>query len=285
MNVPRPLLLGIALSAAFACVGADARTGLQVADGLHIAVVAHVKRARELAVLPDGDLLVGTSGSTVALVPYANGSYGAPHTFVSISDAPDSGVAYAPSLRAIFVAGGHGIYRIAYRDGDQRAAGSPQRIASVRSGPVAPHSDGDVHSTTSVAFSEKSGLLYVSIGSSCNACTEVDPTRATIEQMTPTGADVTIRSKRIRNAIALTIDPLNEHLWAGDAGQDDLPTGHPYEFLDDVSSLMKPARGATKRLLRSSNFPRIRRSSARRSIPNIPAAHMPFRFAIAVDSS
>src|SRR5689334_8288202 len=43
-------------------------------------------------------------------------------------------------------------------------------------------------------------------------------------------------AKRIRNAIALTVNPATGTLWAGDAGEDDLPPGHPYEFFDDVSA-------------------------------------------------
>ena len=236
MNARAPLLLSIALGTAVACAAADTPSGLHVADGFQLELLAHVSGARELAVLPDGDLLVGTSGLIVALVPLAHGSGQAPHTFVSIADPPVSGVAFSASQHTIFVAGGHGVYRIAYRDGDQRAAAAPQRIASVRTGPVAPNSDGDDHSTTSVAFSDRASLLFVSVGSSCNACVEVDPTRAEIERMTATGNAVTKRAARVRNAIALTIDPLDDHLWAGDAGQDDLSAGHPYEFLDDVSS-------------------------------------------------
>ena len=41
---------------------------------------------------------------------------------------------------------------------------------------------------------------------------------------------------RIRNAIALTVNPSTSAVWAGDAGQDGLPQGHPYEFFDDVSA-------------------------------------------------
>ncbi|HEY5424975.1 MAG TPA: hypothetical protein VIJ77_00345, partial [Candidatus Tumulicola sp.] len=118
----------------------------------------------------------------------------------------------------------------------RRLAEKLRRIASVRTGPISPHSDGDVHRTTSVAFSDKTDTLFAGVGSSCNACVEIDPTRAAILQMTPAGGNVVKKATRIRNPIALTIDPQSGDLWAGNAGQDDLPFGHPYEFLDDVSS-------------------------------------------------
>jgi glucose/arabinose dehydrogenase len=211
---------------------------LSVAGGLHIQIIAHVSGARELAILPNGDLLVATGGSNVDLLPLAQSSNGIPaaHTFVTIADPPDSGIAFSTAQCAIYVAGGHGVYRIPYSFGDQQAQSEAQQIASVRTGPIAPNSDGDVHRTTSVAFSDATLVLYASVGSSCNACAEVDPTRAVIEQMTPAGGGMTTRATRIRNAIALTADPASGQLWAGGAGQDNLASGHPYEFLDDVST-------------------------------------------------
>jgi len=43
---------------------------------------------------------------------------------------------------------------------------------------------------------------------------------------------MTTRVKRTRNAIALAVNPATGTLWGGGAGQDDLPTGHPYEYID-----------------------------------------------------
>ncbi|HVA26563.1 MAG TPA: hypothetical protein VNF68_00150, partial [Candidatus Baltobacteraceae bacterium] len=73
--------------------------------------------------------------------------------------------------------------------------------------------------------------------SSCNGCTgESDPQRAAVWRMNLDGSNMQLVAKRIRNAIALAVDPTNGHLWAGDAGQDSLPIGHPYEFVDDVTA-------------------------------------------------
>ncbi len=97
----------------------------------------------------------------------------------------------------------------------------PSKIAGVRTGPVAPNSDGDVHSTTSVAVAK--GILYASVGSSCNACREVDGTRAVILQMGLDGSNLATKATRIRNAVALAPNTDTGTLWAGNAGQDDLP--------------------------------------------------------------
>ena len=46
---------------------------------------------------------------------------------------------------------------------------------------------------------------------------------------------MTAKAIHIRNAIALTTNPSTGAVWAGDAGQDYLPEGHPYEFFDPVT--------------------------------------------------
>ncbi len=203
--------------------------GLSVAGGLHIQKIASIASARELAALPNGDLLVGTGSSRVYLVPNAESasSAGAPIAFATMPDADADGVAFDRSSCTVFVGTTSGVYAIPYRDGDTSAE-KMTKIGSVRT------SVSGGHVTTSVAVSK--GMVYASVGSSCNACTETDPTRATIQQMELNGSSMTTRATHIRNAIALTVDPQSGHLWAGDAGQDDLPTGHPYEFFDDVSS-------------------------------------------------
>jgi glucose/arabinose dehydrogenase len=106
----------------------------------------------------------------------------------------------------------------------------------VRTGSAPAGSDGDVHTTTSVTIDGKT--VYASVGSSCNQCVETDPTRATVGKI-ENGRYVVV-ARRIRNAIALAVDPSTHHLWVGDAGQDELPPGHPYEFFDDVSARRQP---------------------------------------------
>ena len=152
---------------------------LHVPAGFLVSTIAHVGGARELAALPNGDLIVGTSGTTVAIIPNAEsaGAAGTPATFATVGDAPAQGVAYGGGF--VFVATQHGVYRIPYASGAQ--SGTAAKIASVRTGPVAPNSDGDVHITSSVGVS--GSTLYVGVGSSCNACAETDPTRATVQRM------------------------------------------------------------------------------------------------------
>ena len=50
------------------------------------------------------------------------------------------------------------------------------------------------------------------------------------------------RATRLRNAIGLIVNPDTGTLWAGGAGQDNLPLGHPYEFFDAVTAARRRRR-------------------------------------------
>jgi glucose/arabinose dehydrogenase len=226
-------LAAIALLAAVRAAG-----DLHVRDGFQIDAIAAVPGARELAPLPDGSLLVGTRGPDVYIVGDAEGYPGEPQVFAHLDDDLAAGVAYAADRREIYIGTEHHVWSIPYR-GDRKPP-AIRKIADVRTGPPAPGTDGDDHRSTSVAYAN--GVLYISAGSSCNAtmadgkpCVEVDPTRAAVSVAKPDGSDFKQRAKRIRNAVALTVNPQSGSVWVGDAGQDDLPFGHPYEFLDDLS--------------------------------------------------
>jgi glucose/arabinose dehydrogenase len=160
----------------------------------------------------------------------------APVVLAHFPEGPAAGIAYSTRHRELFVATSAAVYAAPYAPGGNALSACPVAIAHVRTGPVAPNSDGDVHVSTSVAFDDAKDRLYVSVGSSCNACSEADDTRASIFAMRPDGSGMHKIAKRIRNAIALTVDPQTGALWAGDAGQDSLPLGHPFEFADDVTA-------------------------------------------------
>ncbi len=110
--------------------------------------------------------------------------------------------------------------------------------------------------------------LEVGVGSSCNACAEVDPTRATVQAMNLDGSAMETKAKRFRNPIAMALD---DHgvVWAGGAGQDNLAQGHPYEFLDPVSTHPAPPTTAGRRARRTTSpiprAPTAARWSSRRS--------------------
>jgi glucose/arabinose dehydrogenase len=50
------------------------------------------------------------------------------------------------------------------------------------------------------------------------------------------GSNMHTFATRIRNPVAFTIDPATGMVFTGGAGQDDLAEGHPYEYLDGLTS-------------------------------------------------
>lgn len=192
-----------------------------------ITQIATVDGARELTFSPAGDLYVGTRGENVYVVRGAEQSDRAStQVYVRFDDAPAAGVAYAND--SLYVGTPHAIWRV--------QNGRSTKLADVRTGNPPPGSDGDQHTTTSVAVD--GSVVYASVGSSCNACVEIDPSRATVGKIR--NGRYTVIAKRIRNAIGMAVDPATHHLWVTDAGQDELPPGHPYEYFDDVSARHVP---------------------------------------------
>ena len=225
-------LLALACAGALLVTAAGGRSAgaaggpLTVPSGFAVERIASVPRARELAVAPNGDLFVGTYADAIYVVPDAEKNAGEPRRFVTIEDRPLAGVFIAGEW--LYAGGQFGVYRVPYRTGDREARAAAQKIASVRPG------GGTGHSTTTVALSK--GVLYASVGSSCNACSETDPTRATVQAMAPDGKNVHPRAVDIRNAIALAVQPESGDVWAGVAGRDDLEHGHPYEIFDAITA-------------------------------------------------
>lgn len=228
-----PIFFCLAVTAL--CISSSARAagGMpSVPAGFTIQRIATVNGARELTFAPTGDLFVGTFGSDVYVVPHADGpgAAGTPRVFAHLSDSPAAGVALSGD--SIYVGTQFAVWQIPYKSGDLRARSAAQKLASVRTSAVS--SD---HVTTSVAVAK--GTLYASVGSSCNACSpDLDPTRATVGRVA--GGSYSVIARNIRNAIALTANENTGALWAGVAGQDELPAGHPYEIFDDVFAHSPP---------------------------------------------
>ena len=102
---------------------------------------------------------------------------------------------------------------------------------------------GGSHRNNGIAFGPD-GRLYVTMGSSCNACNETDPRRATILQFDLDGGSLDlgtldtyatyIYAMGVRNAYDLAFYPGTSDLFATDNGRDDLGPDAPPEELNHV---------------------------------------------------
>lgn len=108
---------------------------------------------------------------------------------------------------------------------------------------------GGRHFTRSIVF-DKSGKLYISVGSTCDTCIEKNPTNGTVLISDPAGNSPRIFAKGLRNSVFITLNNKTNEIWAADMGRDflgdDLPPdeiniirdggdyGWPYCFGDKV---------------------------------------------------
>lgn len=71
------------------------------------------------------------------------------------------------------------------------------------------------------------GLLYVTVGSSCNACVEKDPLRAAMIRYRPDGSGAEIFASGLRNSVGFDWAPWDNRLYATDNGRDLLGDNFP----------------------------------------------------------
>lgn len=207
--------------------------GLTVPAGFTIERIATVPDARELVVAPNGDLLVGTLGSSVIMVADAQGTPAPPAVFTWIEDAPVAGIALDGNRMVL--GSQFGVWDLPFRTGQRTTNQRPRKI-----GPLRTSGQPRGHRTTSVAV--VNGTTFASVGSSCDACDpELDVTRASILEFARDDSALAPAARHLRNAIALGVNPATGTVWAGNAGQDQLPPGHPYEIFDGVTLHPGPA--------------------------------------------
>lgn len=85
---------------------------------------------------------------------------------------------------------------------------------------------GGWHLTRTIAFSPE-GKLYVSVGSSCNACDEKEELRASVLEMNPDGSGQRAFAKGLRNAVDLKW--IGKNFFATNQGSDHLGLDKPDE--------------------------------------------------------
>ncbi len=91
----------------------------------------------------------------------------------------------------------------------------------------------DWHQNNNLKFGPD-GLLYLGIGSTCNACEDEDPRSATIMRFDLESAEGEIYASGLRNAYDIAFHPTTGDLFATDNGRDDLGEKLPDEELNHI---------------------------------------------------
>jgi glucose/arabinose dehydrogenase len=116
-----------------------------------------------------------------------------------------------------------------YRHGDTLPASGARFIASFPDYGL-DYKYGGWHLTRSIAF--HNNKLYVSVGSSCDACIEKEEIRATIIEMDPDGANARYYSRGIRNAVG--IKWVQNELWVTNMGRDNRGPDKPEDLFHSI---------------------------------------------------
>ena len=91
--------------------------------------------------------------------------------------------------------------------------------------------DGGQHPNRTLGFSPD-GMLYISVGSSCNACDESNEEHATLLRAQPDGSKREIYARGLRNTIGFAWHPQTGELWGMDHGSDWRGDDQPPEELN-----------------------------------------------------
>jgi glucose/arabinose dehydrogenase len=129
----------------------------------------------------------------------------------------------------LYVALTDSLIRYKYTRGSTEPEGTPQVIATFPTYGQTP-AEGGWHLTRTVTFGGDD--MYVSVGSSCNSCEEIEEMRATILKMNPDGTNVRIIAKGLRNAVGITF--VNGTLYATTNEIDHVGTEKPNDLVRTI---------------------------------------------------
>ncbi|MFK5926017.1 MAG: PQQ-dependent sugar dehydrogenase [Desulfuromusa sp.] len=79
----------------------------------------------------------------------------------------------------------------------------------------------------------KDGLLYLSVGSRCNACEETNPQRASVLKVDPETGKFSVFARGLRNSVGLAFAP-DGTLWGSDNGRDMLGDELPPDEINQI---------------------------------------------------
>lgn len=203
---------------------------LKIPDGFFLTIYARdLPQIRFMRFTDQGDLLVSRprKGEVIVLGRDRNGD----------GESDDRRVLLDGLIRPhgmdiyegwLYIAESNAVGRIRFDSTTGRVQGEYQKI-------ITDLPDKGNHWTKTVRFGPD-GMLYLSIGSSCNVCEEDDERRATIMRFKIDGSGGGIYASGLRNSVGLDWAPWNQKLYATDNGRDLLGDDYPPCELNEITS-------------------------------------------------
>jgi len=201
---------------------------ISAAEGFSISLYAEqVDNARLLRFTNEGDLLVANSNlDQIVLLPRdADGDGKADGKRVLLTDLNGpNGMDFFEDW--LYVAETDAIGRVRFDHQRGVVVGSYERI-------VTGLPDGGNHWRKTLRFGPD-GLMYVTMGSSCNVCEEQDPRRGTMVRYRADGSGEEIYARGLRNSAGFDWSPKDGQIYATDNGRDMLGDDFPHCELNKV---------------------------------------------------
>jgi glucose/arabinose dehydrogenase len=212
---------------------------LNVPEGFDISVAAEgLKRVRFMAKAPDGRIFVtdmynradNKRGAVYILDGFdeKTGHFEQVQTYLKNLRNPNSLAFYtdAKGQRWLYLALTDKLVRYKFRDSDKSAEAESEVLATYPDYGLN-YKYGGWHLTRTIAFGqgENRDKLYVSVGSSCNACDEKEEIRATLSVMDADGKNAKIIGRGLRNAVGLRM--VDGTLYFTNMGADHLGSDAP----------------------------------------------------------
>lgn len=194
---------------------------IEMPSGLSLSAFASkLPGARALLVTTTGDLLVSLphKGKIVLLKQDSNndGVSDGRIELMNKLNLPHGMTFYQDWL---YIAETNAIGRIRFNAKTRQTIGDYQKI-------ITGLPKGGNHWSRSIDFGPD-GMLYVSIGSSCNVCEEEDPRRAAMLRFSPEGTDAEVYATGLRNTVGFDWQSSTGILYGADNGRDFLGDNFP----------------------------------------------------------
>lgn len=197
-----------------------------------------LNRVRFFAKAPDGRLFVtdmynltdNKKGTVYILDEFdaATGKFGKIIPYLTNLRNPNSAQFHtdASGQDWFYLAETHHLTRRKFQPGETKPSDTKPQVLATFPDYGLSYKYGGWHLTRTIAFSP-AGKLYVSIGSSCNACVEKEKARATVMEMNADGSNQRYFARGLRNAVS--IKWIGNFLWATNQGSDHLGLNRPDE--------------------------------------------------------
>ena len=196
--------------------------------GMNVQVYsADVPLARVMLFTPDGDLIVSrTRAGVVSLLDRDRNADGIADGHRVLFENLDGPHGLALHDGWLYVAERTSISRVRFDSATGTPSGAFERILTGLT------TDG-FHQTKTIGVGPD-GWLYLAHGSSCNACVEKDPRRATMMRLHPDGSGAEIYATGLRNSVGFDWAPWDGALYATDNGRDLLGDDFPPDELNRI---------------------------------------------------